>query len=112
MVLKIPDVLRKLGDVEIKRIFTDGLSLKEAVCKRNICRDTSYGLVVNKNHKFFYQVQQLLLCTKSPWTVLVLSDTVDLIIIHVKKNNKFLSDMVPKLEKIYDNHISLEIAYP
>ena len=40
------------GLVEIKRLFTDGLSLKEAVCKRNICRDTSHGLVVNKNHKF------------------------------------------------------------
>ena len=98
--------------MEIKRIFTDGLSLKEAVCKRGICRDTSHGLVVNKNHKFYYQVQQLMLCTKSSWTDLVLSDTVYLIILHVKKNNKFLSDLPPKLEKYYDNHISLEIAYP
>ena len=101
------------GLVEITRLFTDGLSIKEAVYKRNICRDTSHGLVVNKNHKFYYQVQQLMLCTKLPWTDLVLSDTVDLIImIHVKKNNKILSDMVPKLETFYDNHISLEIAYP
>ena len=30
------------GLVEIKRIFTDGLSLKEAVCKRNICRHFSW----------------------------------------------------------------------
>lgn len=100
------------GLVEIKRIFTDGLSLKEAVCKRGICRHASHGLVVNKNHKFYYQVQQLMLCTKSSWTDLVLSDTVDLIILHVKKSNKFLSDIVPKLEKFYDNHITLEIAYP
>ena len=100
------------GLVEIKRIFTDGLSLKEAVCKRGICRHVSHGLVVNKNHKFYYQVQQLMLCTKSSWTDLVLSDTVDLIILHVKKSNKFLSDIVPKLEKFYDNHITLEIAYP
>ena len=100
------------GLVEIKRIFTDGLSLKKAVCKRGICRDTSHGLVVNKNHKFYYQVQQLMLCTESSWTDLVLSDTIDLIILHVKKNSKFLSEKVPKLEKFYDNHISLEIAYP
>ena len=100
------------GLVEIKQIFTDGLSLKKAVCKRGICRDTSHGLVVNKNHKFYYQVQQLMLCTESSWTDLVLSDTIDLIILHVKKNSKFLSEKVPKLEKFYDNPISLEIAYP
>ena len=82
------------GLVEIKRIFTDGLSLKEAVC-----RHASHGLVVNKNRKFYYQVQQLMLCTKSSWTDLVLSDTFDLIILHIKKNNKFLSDIIPKVEK-------------
>ena len=100
------------GLVEMKRIFTDGLSLKEAVCKRRICRDTCHGLVINRNHKFYYQVQQLMLCTKSFWTDLVLSDTVNLIILHVRKDKKFLSDIVPKLEKFYDNHISLELAYP
>ena len=65
------------GLVEIKRIFTDGLPLKKAVCKRGICRNTSHGLVVNKNHKLYYQVQQLMLCTESSWTDLVLSDTID-----------------------------------
>ena len=53
-----------------------------------------------------------MLCTETSWTDLVLSDTFDFIILHVKKNNKLLSDKVPKLEKFYDNHISLEIAYP
>ena len=100
------------GLVEIKRIFTDGLSLKKAVCKRGICRDTSHGMMVIKNHKSYYQVQQLMLCTETSWTDLILSDTVDLIILHVKKNSKFLADKVSKLEKFYDNHISLEIAYP
>jgi len=98
--------------VDLKRIFTDGPYLKRAVCKRSTCRDTSHGLVVNKNHKFYYQVQQLMLCTKSSCTDLVLSDTVNLIIVHVKRNNKFLSDMVSKLEKFYNNHICLEISYP
>ena len=100
------------GLVEIKRIFTDGLSLKKAVSKRGTCRDTSRGMVVNKNHKFYYQVQQLMLRTETSWTDLVLSATVDLIILHVKKTNKFLADKVSKLEKFCDNHISLEIAYP
>ena len=81
--------------------------------KRGICRDASHGLVVSKNRKFYYQVQQLMLCTESSWTDQVLSDTIaDLIILHVKKTNKFLSEIVPKLEKFYNNHISLEIASP
>ena len=81
------------GLVEMERIFIDGLSLKEAVCKRRICRDTCHGLVINRNHKFYYQVQQLMLCTKSSLTDLVLSDTVNLIILHVRKDKKFLSDI-------------------
>ena len=78
--------------MEIKQIFGDGLSLRAAVCKRAISRDTTQEWVINKNHKFHHQVQQLMLCTKSSWTDLFLSDTIDLIILHVKKNNKFLSD--------------------
>ena len=57
--------------MEIKRIFTDGLSLKNAVCKRGICKDTSRGMVDNKSHKFYCQVQQLMLCTETSWTDLV-----------------------------------------
>ena len=53
-----------------------------------------------------------MLCTETSWTDLVLSDTVDVIILHVKKNTKFLADKVPKLEEFYDNHICMEIAYP
>ena len=79
------------GLEEIKRIFTDGLSLKKAVCNHCICRDTSHGLVVNKNHKFYYQVQQLMLCTDSSWSDLVPSDTDDLIILHVKKKKQIPS---------------------
>ncbi|KAL9961806.1 hypothetical protein ACROYT_G030828 [Oculina patagonica] len=107
-----PDGTVDGGLVEIKRIFTDGLSLQEAVCKRGICKETPHGLVINRNHKFYYQVQQLMLCTKSSWTDLVLSDTVELIILHVRKNKSFLSQIVPRLENFYDTHISLELAYP
>ena len=53
-----------------------------------------------------------MLCTGCSWTDLVLSDTVNLIILHVKKDSRFLSDVIPKLKQFYDNHISLELAYP
>ena len=78
------------GLLEIKWIFTDGLSLNEAVYKRNNMQ----------RHKFYYQVQQLMLWTKSCWIDLVIWDTVNLIILHVKKNKKFLADIVPKLKSL------------
>lgn len=100
------------GLVEIKRIFPNGLTLNEAVCKHRICKITSHGLAVNENHKFYYQVQLQMFCAECNWTDLVLSDMNDLIIIHIKKCNGFLSSVIPKLEDFYDNHIPLELAYP
>lgn len=36
--------------VEVKRIFPEPMTLKEAVCSRGICKKTSSGLIVNQNH--------------------------------------------------------------
>jgi hypothetical protein len=100
------------GLIEIKRIFSNGLTLCDAVCKRNICKQSSHGLVVNKNHKFYYQIQLQMFCAECNWTDLVLSDLNDLIILHIKKCNRFLSSIIPKLELFYDKNIALELAYP
>ncbi|PFX15210.1 hypothetical protein AWC38_SpisGene20579 [Stylophora pistillata] len=51
------------GLVEIKRIFSNGISLEEAVRSRCICKYCSDGLVINPSHKFFYQVQLQMFCT-------------------------------------------------
>lgn len=100
------------GLVEVKRIFSGESTLKEAICKRYICKESSNGLDINKNHKFYYQVQQQMFCAGCNWTDLVLSDMDDIIIIHIKKSRSFLSSIIQKLEKFYDDHISLELAYP
>lgn len=100
------------GLVEIKRIFPNGSTLSEAVCKRYICKGTSHGLAVNKNHKFYYQVQLQMFCAECNWTDLVLSEMNDLIIIHIKKCNGFLSSIIQKLEAFNNKHISFELAYP
>ena len=100
------------GLVEIKRIFVGAdCSLTKALYKRRICRETSQGSIINRNHKFYYQVQLQMHCTHCKWTDLVLSDTKDMVILHVKNNSQFLADKIPKLEKFYE-HISLELAYP
>jgi hypothetical protein len=100
------------GLIEIKRIFSNGLTLSDAACKRNICNTSKNGLVVNKNHKFYYQVQLQMFCAECEWTDLVLSDLNNLIILHIKKSGQFLSHIIPKLENFYNKHIALELAYP
>lgn len=99
------------GLLEVKRIFSKELSLKEAIYKRGICIKNSDVLTINKRHKFYYQVQLQMLCTGCLWTDLVLSDMQELVIIHIKKSKHFLSGIVPKLEEFYE-HIALELAYP
>ena len=100
------------GLLEIKRIFPNGLSLCKAVCKRGICKELCGGLEVNKRHKFYYQIQLQMYCAEVIWTDLVLSDLHDMIILHVKKCDHFLSDVIPKLERFYDQHVAPELAYP
>ena len=100
------------GLVEIKRIFPGKYTLHEAVCRRNICKESPHGLVLSKNHQYYYQVQQQMLCCECKWTDLVLSDINDMIILNVKKCNSFLSSIIPKLEIFYDRHIAPELAYP
>ena len=101
------------GLVEIKRVFpNEGQPLKNAVLSRNICKNTANGLVINSNHKYYYQIQLQMFCTDTFWTDLVISDTKDLIIINVRRSNKFLMDVIPKLEHFYNSHILLELAYP
>ena len=101
------------GLVEVKRLFPHvGMSLCDAACSRNICKATRNGLIINTNRKFYFQVQHQMFCTDSKWTDLVLSDLNDVVVLHVKRSNSFLSKMIPRLEDFYDSHISLELAYP
>lgn len=57
-------------------------------------------------------MQQQMFCTGTNWTDLVISDLKDMIIIHVKRNNKFSRNIVPKLKDFYNRHILPELAYP
>ena len=101
------------GLIEIKRVFPNqGQSLKSAALSRHICKETDNGLVMNTNHQYYYQIQLQMFCTDTFWTDLVISDTVDLIIMNVKRSNHFLMGVIPRLENFYDSHISLELAYP
>lgn len=69
------------GLIEMKRVFPNqGQSLKSAVLSRNICKKTAYGLEINTSHKHYYQMQLQMFCTDTFWADLVISDTIELII--------------------------------
>lgn len=98
--------------VEVKRIFPGEMSLKQAVCKRGICKMKCDNLVVNENHQYFYQVQHQLYCMEYEHVDLVISDLKDIIILSVNKSKDFANTVVPKLEDFYDKYIAVELAYP
>ncbi|KAK3751002.1 hypothetical protein QZH41_020169 [Actinostola sp. cb2023] len=66
-----------------------------SICKRNICKKYTHGLVININHQFYYQIHLQMFCAECNWTDIVLSDMDDMIIIHINKSNSFLSDNSP-----------------
>ena len=45
-----------------------GLTLQDVLLKQSICtKDESGCLILNKNHKYFYQLYQQMFCTKYTW---------------------------------------------
>lgn len=98
--------------VEAKRIFPGTMTLEEAVCSRGICKKTDSGLIVNKNHAYYYQVQQQLFCSGYSYEDLVLSDLKKIIILSIKRCSSFSKKSLPKLQDFYDQYLAPELAYP
>lgn len=50
--------------VEVKKVVSkEGEDLGETMCRLSIYKRDGDGISINKNHKYFYQVQQQLFCT-------------------------------------------------
>ena len=66
------------GLVEAKKIhLREKETLNKALLRQRICKESSYNpdeLDINKNHKYYFQVQQQLLCTQRSWCDFVASD--------------------------------------
>lgn len=97
---------------EEKRIFPKDMSLQQAICSRGICKMHCVNLTLNKNHQYFYQVQQQLYCMEYKHADLILSDLTDMLIFGIKKTREFADTVVPKLEEFYENNIAIDLAYP
>lgn len=104
------------GLVEAKKIHPrENETLHQALLRLHICKpskETPGELVVNENHRYYFQVQQQLLCTPRLWGDFVASDGKSFYIERLTFDEKFWEERILKLEKFYNDTILLELAYP
>ena len=104
------------GLVEAKKIHPrENETLHQALLRLHICKprkETPGELVVNENHRYYFQVQQQLLCTPRLWGDFVASDGKSFYIERLTFDEKFWEERIIKLEKFYNDTILLELAYP
>lgn len=104
------------GLVEAKKIHPrENETLHQALLRLHICKPCQENpgeLVVNENHRYFFQVQQQLLCTPRSWGDFVASDGKSFYIERLTFDEKFWEQRIKKLETFYNDTILLELAYP
>ena len=63
--------------VEIKKVTSKGSeSREETLCRLGIYKRNEEKIVLNTNHKYFYQLQQQLFCSKYKQSPFAVSDEV------------------------------------
>ena len=113
------------GLVEVKLVYlNENETLTQGLIRKRIFLPgtTDGDLVMNKKHKYYYQVQQQMFVTEKTWDDLVIKgvkelpdrsivDTEGVFISTIHFNSEFWSSVLPKLEAFYNEHILVELAY-
>jgi hypothetical protein len=88
--------------------------LGEALIRKRICRMANGNLTMNRNHQYFYQIQQAMYVSKRKWTDFVVmgSGSDELYVERVTFDDTWWHVIKCKLEKFFDAHICPELAYP
>jgi hypothetical protein len=65
--------------VEVKKVvFKDGEVLMDAMCRLGIYKKTGTELVINKSHKYYYQIQQHMFCSKQLFCHFIVSNGIEM----------------------------------
>lgn len=109
-----PDGLTEKGYlVEVKKVTSkDGESKEDTLCRLAIYKQMNDNIVLNTNHKYFYQLQQQLFCSKCTQSHFIVSNGVWLNHEVVKFDNIFWQSTLQQLEKFYFQNIFPEVVYP
>ena len=103
------------GLLEMKYIQTDGVeSLEEDLVRKRICVKNNTGLTVNRQHQYFYQMQQVMYVSQRNWIDLAVkgSQSSKLYIERVDLDQELWKSVKEKLHFFFDRHICPELAYP
>ena len=98
--------------VEVKKIvLKEGESLEDGMCRLGIYKRFEQ-LVLNNNHKYYYQIQQQLFCAKRSICYFIVSSARGTHRDTVQFDSAFWENILPRLESFYFDHVFPELVYP
>ena len=99
--------------VEVKKVTSKyGESMETTLCRLGIYKQSHGNISLNKNHKYFYQIQQQQFCSKKKQTHFIISNGVWLHHELVVFDGNFWQGTRTKLEQFYFKKIFPEVVYP
>ena len=111
-----------IEDVELKRqlsvekqkkvVSKEGEDLAETMCRLSIYKRDGDGISINKNHKYFYQVQQQLFCTNLEACHFIVCNGDEMHTDIIVFDATFWGDILCQLEVFYFQHVFPELVYP
>lgn len=97
---------------EDKIVLKEGESLEDGMCRLGIYKRFEQQLVLNNNHKYYYQIQQQLFCAKRSICYFIVSSTRGTHRDTVQFDSAFWENILPRLESFYFDHVFPELVYP
>ena len=94
-------------------VSKEGEFLSDTLCRLSIYKRSADGKIsLNRNHKYFYQIQQQLFCTKLEACHFIICNGeeihTDIVVFHLN----FWNEILPKLEAFYYEHMFPELVFP
>lgn len=101
------------GLIEVKHILLQGgETLKDAPIRKGICKMFEGPISINRNHQYYFQIHQQMLCCFRIWTDFIVKGGTEMYKERVQLNNSFWSEQLPKLENFFNKNVLPELAYP
>ena len=109
-----PDgITDKQNLIEVKYVTsTEGESMEDALCRLGIYKKIEASIQINSKHKYYYQIQQQLFCSKYMACHFIVSNGTWVHSEIVEFNKVFWNNVMAKLEKFYFTNIFPVLVYP
>lgn len=105
-----PDgLLGKNSVVEIKCPYTARNDFPNEITIQYLYRNTNNELALKEDHDYYFQIQGQMMVTKRSHCCLVIYTFKGLLIINVYRDNKFITEMLKKLQQFYKHYLKPEI---